>query len=226
MPDYNKKEWAALCRTTTAIVTTNIHRGKIILLSDGKIDSENAINKAFFNKYSKKAEEELKQKNKTKEVQENINDIYNQVVEKATVKIKSISKEKEKKDGRRKSAEVVDWDTRKKIADALLQERKAEKEQLALEKMAGKLIPTALVFNILRVHNQSIFATFHNDVEVQASVFCDVMAGGDRKMLAKVTEKLSEKLSDSVKRAEEVALASVENAIEEYTETRSRGERK
>lgn len=230
---YTRKEFAALCRTTTAVVTTNINRGKIVLF-DKKIDSENRINKAFFDKYHAKAEAELKKKNKAPE--KTTEQLYDEVVEKVPSKVKfkkakdKLKAQAEKEAARQKAIEegeeIMDWEKRKKIADALLQERKAEKEQLALEKLAGKLIPTDLAFNIIRIHNQSIFATFQNDTENLASKYCDILAAGDRKKLSKIMDEISHAINDSIKRAEEVAMSGIENAIEEYSDTRNRGERK
>ena len=42
---YSRKEFAALCHTTHAVVSTNIQRGKIQEFNK-RIDSDNAINKA------------------------------------------------------------------------------------------------------------------------------------------------------------------------------------
>ncbi|AGF91166.1 hypothetical protein CHPG_00014, partial [Cellulophaga phage phi3:1] len=124
------------------------------------------------------------------------------------------------------SEETSDWEKRKKIADALLQEKRVEKEHLQLEKLAGKLLPTDLVFNITKIHNTSIFATFQNDLENIASIWCDILGSGDRKKLAQMTEQMAVRLEDSVKRAEDVANAAIENEVDRYSENRNRGERK
>lgn len=226
---YTRAEFAGICRTTTAIITTNINRGKIILF-DKKIDSENAINVAFFSKYSKKAEKELKDKNKNTALKDNVQEIYKEVVEKATKIVfkKKLNKEDEKrrKKAKKEAESFMDWEIRKKKADTLLVERKAEKELLQIEKLAGKLIPTDLAFDVIRIHNQTIFATFHNDVDNLASLYCDVLASGDRKLLGEITAKLGKYISDCIKRAEDVAMSKIENAVDKYSETRGRGERK
>lgn len=223
----NKEEFAAMCRTTVAILNTNISRNKIIYDKDDKIiDTDDPLNKAFFKKYKKLAEDkDAKTKLPTK-----IEDIYNDVVEKVSAKVTSTvdanEKESKQKKSREKSQSIVDWSERKTIADAQLQEARAEKEQMQLEKLAGKLIPIDLNYTIVNIHNTTIFATFHNDVDNLASVYCDILAGGDRKKLAEISSKLSEKLADCVKRASQVAESSIRNAIEEYEETRNRGEKK
>lgn len=223
MADLNKEEFAALCHTTVAIINTNINRDKIIYDKKTKrIDSEDPLNKAFFKKY--KVISEQKKVRVPKE--EDITKLYDKVVEKAKQTAETNQKETKRTKQHEKSKGVVDMAERKLEADTLLQEARAEKEQLNLQKLAGKLIPVDLVFAILNIHNHDIFATFQNDVENLASVYCDILAGGDRKRLAEITSKLSDKLNDSVLRAKDVAIASLENAIDEYQEVRSRGEKK
>lgn len=223
MADLSKDEFAAICRTTSAVINTNIHRGKLIYdIATKKMDSDDPINKAFFKKYKKLNEE----KQAMEKVNEKINTLYDEVVEKATVKVAKKQTEDVKKKSKEKSQELVDWTERKLVADTLLQEARAEKEKLNLEKLAGKLIPVDLVFNIINIHNHDIFATFQNDAENLASVYCDILAGGDRKRLSEITGKLSEKLDDAVRRAKEVSISSIEMAVDEYSEVRSRGEKK
>jgi hypothetical protein len=223
MADLNKEEFAAMCHTTVAIINTNINREKIVYDKKAKlIDSDDPLNKAFFRKYMSMSE----QKKIRVPKDEDIAKLYDKVVQKATADVETQQKETKRAKQHDKSQKNVDMAERKLAADTLLQEAKAEKEQMNLQKLAGKLIPVDLVFAILNIHNHDIFATFQNDVENLASVYCDILAGGDRKRLAEITGKLSEKLNDSVTRAKDVALSSLENAIEDYRETRSRGESK
>lgn len=230
MAELTRKEFASMCQTTESIVRSNISRGKIteyIDESDGKtklIDTRNAKNKAFFDKYIKLSETRKPKKKKPKV---DNTKIYDEVVEKVDVK-KSNKRSNDQKQQKQNDEDAIamDWDRRKKKADAILQERKAEKEELQLQKLAGKLIPVDLVFSVLRIHNNDIFATFQNDVENLASVYCDILAGGDRKKLAKLTSALSERLNDAVKRAREVSESSIRAAVDDYSETRNKGERK
>lgn len=229
MAQLNRQEFAAMCHTSKAVITTNINRGKLIEL-DKKIDTENVINREFFERYDAKFKASSAKMPSSQEIDKLYKETV-QTLEKAAeeeVKTKRTkTKQKAENDKKLKEAlEIHKWDTRKKKADALLQERKAEQAQLQLEKMAGKLIPVDLVFSIIKVHNTDIFATFQNDVENLASIYCDILASGDRKKLAEITEKINFKLEDIIKRAKDVATASIENAVEEYAQTRNRGERK
>ncbi|AGF91670.1 hypothetical protein CDPG_00066, partial [Cellulophaga phage phi47:1] len=45
------------------------------------------------------------------------------------------------------------------------------------------------------------------------------------KKLAQMTEQMAVRLEDSVKRAEDVANAAIENEVDRYSENRNRGER-
>lgn len=121
---------------------------------------------------------------------------------------------------------ILEWAERKKKADALLQEAKAEKEQLAVQKLAGQLLPLELLNSIMQQNNRSIFSTFQNDLDNFASIYCDILANGDRKRLSEISNKLALKLEDTISRAKDVTLSSIENAISEYQETRNRGEKK
>ena len=223
MAELSKEEFAAICLTTPGIINTNIHRKKLVYdIDTKKLDSDDPINKAFSKKYQKLYKEKQDALKNVKKVEE----LYEDVVEKVTKKVEQKQVTEKTTNSRAKSQKVIDWSERKQQADTLLQEARAEKENLTLQKLAGKLIPVDLVFNILNIHNHDIFATFQNDAENLASVYCDILAGGDRKRLAEITTKLSEKLDNAVRRAKEVSMSSIENAIDEYREVRSRGEKK
>lgn len=223
MAELSKEEFAAICRTTPGIINTNIHRNKLVYdIETKKLDSDDPINKAFFKKYQRLHDE----KKNNEKVQEKIAVIYDDVVEKVTEKVTKRQQETKATETKKKSKVTNDWYERKLQADTLLQEARAEKERLNFEKAAGKLIPVDLVFDILNIHNHDIFATFQNDAENLASVYCDILAGGDRKKLSEITTKLSEKLDDVVRRAKEVSMSSLEMAIGDYQEVRSRGEKK
>ena len=117
--DVNK--FAALCRTTVAIIRTNKARGKVVFIGK-KIDTDYPLNEIFFDKYNKKAIAESK---KVKE-RENIESLYDDVVEKTTKQVKEQIERTTQKQSRQRSAKKVGWEARKIKADAMLQEKKAE----------------------------------------------------------------------------------------------------
>jgi hypothetical protein len=249
MAKLTRKEFAALCHTNAQVINTNVGRNNLVV-EFRKINTENAQNKAFFDRYQKKFDD----KNRS------INEVHTEVVEvvkKKQPKNKSENKSKEtatakesKKpiaktnigltDSRSKNKEdndppsaadlnsqlIVDWNTRKKKADAELVEYRAEHERLKIEKMAGKLIPVDLVFQILNIHNKSIFSTFQSDAENLASVYCEILAEGDRNKLAEITGKLSTIINLNVEKSKDLSQQELDNAIDEYSETLNRGQRK
>ena len=247
MAKLTRKEFAALCHTNQQVINTNVQRNNLVV-EKKKINTENAQNKAFFDRYQKKFDENRK----------STSQIYNEVVsgvKKKQSKNKSVNKPKEsgKTKGSKKinsktnnesenksennnedspsaadlnSQEVMDWTLRKKQADAELVEYRAEHERLKIEKMAGKLIPVDLVFQILNIHNKSIFSTFQSDAENLASVYCEILAEGDRNKLAEITDKLSVIINLNVDKSKDLSEMELNNAIAEYSETLNRGQRK
>ena len=233
-----RKEFAALCHTNAQVINTNVARNNLVV-EFRKINTENAQNKAFFDRYQKKFDD----KNKS------INNVYAEVVKPLpktkrkplaeplpTIKKKprpsgSTTPMKNKANDAPSAADInsqaiVDWNTRKKKADAELVEYRAEHERLKIEKMAGKLIPVDLVFQILNIHNKSIFSTFQSDAENLASVYCEILAEGDRNKLAEIIGKLSTIINLNVEKSKDLSQQELDNAIEEYSETLNRGQRK
>jgi len=92
--------------------------------------------------------------------------------------------------------------------------------------MAGKLIPVDLVFQILNIHNKSIFSTFQSDAENLASVYCEILAEGDRTKLAEIMDKISIIINLNVEKSKDLSEMELNNAIAEYSETLNRGQRK
>lgn len=213
------KEFSILCgMPSEGNVRVNISRGKIMPLADDKtlIDTDNPINLIFKQNYKPKAKQTPPAAPATEQ-------LYKEVVQVVEEKPKRKASSKKELD---QADDMLSWDARKKRADALKAEASAEKEALAVQKMMGQLIPTDLVEQILRINLQNIFKEFEAGTLNIASKFCDVMANGDRAKLGRVTDDLRFLLEDVIKRSKDVAEIEIENAINEYAETRSRGERK
>lgn len=222
MAEFTRKEFAALCYTTVLVVNTNVSRKKVLINEDGKIDSEHPRNKLFFDKYIAKRDKEAKM------LKDQANQkLYKEVVE--VVKVPEVKKRTKRKNKTTPDSdlatETMDWELRKKKADALLQERKAEKEKMSLEKMAGNLLPVTLVENIFTINLKSIFKTMELSLENIASLTND-MLGGSRDDLADITKMQREALSKAIADAKENTFNEIEVAVSEYQEVRGVGERK
>lgn len=223
-------EFSELNGVTTGYVNMYIKRKKIMLTSDNRIDTENPVNKLFSKNLKANKSGKKKVATSVKKESEPIQKIYEKVVEpikeveftpKETATQKRI-REKQNKE----SEEEVDWDKRKKIADALKAEKQAEKEALTVEKLQGQLIPIELMKTILKINIQGIIKTFESNLINTASIYCDVMAGGDRDLLAEVTEELRKDLQVNVSRAEDSSAQEIEIAINSFVEQRAVGEKK
>lgn len=213
------KQFAALCHTTPAIVRTNKKRGRVVVV-EGYVDTEDEINNTFFEHYNQKF---LDQRDKQPKKTKNSNTIE---PVKKVIRKKPLPSADKLADSKAKSKNKIDWAERKAKAEAIYKERQAELQLVQLQKLAGKLIPTDLVFNIMLIHNKAIFAEFQNALENYASIYCDILAGGDRKYLAEISGKLAKEMAKTIKKAEKVARKQIKNAVAEYSQTRSRGEKK
>ena len=237
MAILTRAEFAATCNRTVLVINTNISRNKIsVIPPKGKmIDSENPLNKIFKKnclQLDKKRLEEEKTKKKEAKVEEQtvkepekLEEVYEKTVEIFTKQETPVQRKRREKQNS-EDAESVNWDARKKKADALKADRAAELAQLQVEKMMGNLMPVDLVEMILKVNIQDIFKTFENELINLGSIYCDILAGGNRDKLAEIVTKLRMKLSETIKRIELTAAQEIENTVEDYAEVRSRGERK
>ena len=245
MSILTREEFAAVCKTTVPTINTNISRKKIsVLTSDKKkIDTENPLNKIFKKKYialfkKKEADEkitEIKSSGKKEDpttFKEMLSSVTQDLglseseMEEIFTKEETVQNRRQRLKQNEEDEEVVDWDTRKKIADALKAERAAELAQLQVDKLMGNLMPLDLIEMILKVNIQDIFKTFENECINLGSIYCDILAGGNREKLSDLIKALRQSLSDTISRIEDTTAIEIENAIESYSEVRSRGEKK
>ena len=217
---FNRKGFAAHCHTTYAVVATNVSsaRGKIIeeVGPDGKkfIDTEHPINKAFFDKYQLKFEQEKNQPPTLKK--------------KSGPKSQRVQMPTKDEEGNPlpEFLEALKWDARKKKADALLKERQAEKALLDVKKMYGEMIPTDFVVELFTTFSKSLFSLFDNSLMNLAAVYCDELAGGDREALTRVNKKLNEELQRIIDSCSDLAKKDMENTVAEFSQTRRKGQKK
>lgn len=114
---------------------------------------------------------------------------------------------------------------RKKLADVKLQERKAELSQIELEKKAGNTLPLDLVRKIEVINFQSILNTFLLEAKNMATVMVEKF-GGTRTDVVEIETKLNQIFKRTVETTKKNIEKEIENAVLEFSEVRSRGERK
>lgn len=200
-------EFAEMIGMSYDTAKKNAQRGKIIKGTDGKIDTDNAVNRLFLDK--KKAQ--------------NINK-PNPVV--AQNDVSKTRKTVERPTGlTAQQKQYADIDLRTRIAAAETKEREAELKRLQLEKLAGNLLPVDQVEKIIVVNVQAILKNFRSERDNMALVMVERF-GGSRKDLVEITTALDKIMDVVISKAEKDANYELDIAVSQYQEVRSRGERK
>jgi len=120
---------------------------------------------------------------------------------------------------------LLSYEIRKKEADVKLVERSAEIKEIQLEKLAGNTLPLDITKTILKVNIQSIFKTFSAELENIATISVEIL-GGSRNDLVRISNEQNIMLKKLVEIAKNNSEAEIERVVAEYSEVRSRGERK
>jgi len=215
MSELTREEFAAICGVTRNAINTYVGRRKINVLEDGKIDTEDVLNKIFIKARKQKAQEK-----KIKAVPSNA--AKNQPT---TSSQKKPTRRKTKAE-REEEEQNSNLTLRKLKSDTEKAERENEIKKLTLEKMMGQLMPVDLMHGIFKINIQNVFKSFENELVNLASIYCDIMAGGDRSKLSEVIDSMRTNLHRIIKETKANSKKEIEGVINEYAETRSRGERK
>lgn len=120
----------------------------------------------------------------------------------------------------------VDQEQHKKDQDLALTQLRIEKEQFYLNKAAGKLLPVDMVSDILTRQANTIFKEFEKGVELLATIFCNIMAGGDTKMKVRIVADGKRMLTQSIEKAGVSAKKEMEVCVDQYSESLMRGQKK
>ncbi len=206
MSNLSLKDFANAVGVTYDTAKKHVQRKKIFKGTDGKIDTENPQNVIYINEQTKGSG--LFKSSHTVEV-------------KKSSEVKSKKQTDEVTGQTESQKQYLELDYRKRVAEAQLKERENELKRIQLEKMAGNLLPVELVEKILVINIQSIFKNLESEMENMASIYVT-----DRSILSNVTLKQKELLVKIVEKSKEDSFVEIENAINEYQEVRSRGERR
>ena len=208
MAELTRDEFAAICGVSRNAINTYIGRRKINVLRNKLIDPTDELNKVFV---------KLRKQKSRNRVPVPIN---------RTTKRKNENITKPGSKSKSDDSDDDEWYKRKMIADAIKAETDSELKKLQLEKMMGKLIPVDLMHGIFKINVQNVFRSFENELVNLASIYTDILAGGDRSKLSEIVDVMRQNLSRIIKETKNNAAKEIEGVINEYSETRSRGERK
>lgn len=134
--------------------------------------------------------------------------------------------EKRKLSEEKKANELLlSFEIRKKEAEVKLVERNAELRQWELEKKAGSTLPLNMIEKVFEINFKSIYKSIKSQHKNIAMVLVQQL-GGSKEDLDSILEQLDDILDGTVKSAERKSSVDTDKLIDEYSEIRSRGERK
>ena len=117
------------------------------------------------------------------------------------------------------------FNLRKKRADAEKAEKDNELKSLEIAKKMGELMPIEMVEKILMVNIRTLVRESVNEWENIGSVYCEIL-GGNRSHLSQMVEQMNKHMDKLVKEVKKKAGDEIKQVIKDYTEVRSRGQRK
>jgi hypothetical protein len=128
-------------------------------------------------------------------------------------------------ENKKKNTSFLQYELRKKEAEVTLVERNAELKQMELEKKAGNTLPLDLIRKIEVINFQAILNTFLLETKNMATVTVERF-GGTRSDVVEIENKLNQIFKRTVEAIKKNVDKEIESAVSEYSEVRSRGERK
>ena len=238
MAEVSRQEFADMCGDDVKTLNVYISRGKVIINNkvdkSKAIDTTHPINKVFI----KQRKESNKLKVQTKQIIATLpkaaihprQHILPSDDDEDDEMPESISPETMmalfagNKGGRRVRGDddelggMQKWLLMKIKGDAELVSLKVEREQLLLQKAAGKLLPVDLVTEVHRRYATHIFSHFENGIETIAAKFCDIMAGGDQSLYARAVDDCRSVLTSCIKAAGKDVNEDIERLVADFSD--------
>jgi len=206
------KELAAATGQKDATVRQHILRNRVKKDKAGFIDVDTDFNKVYINDVT------------------NGGGLHNPIAKIVTVKaVKGVTNGEAKEKPVLKEASESDkffqnMERRKKMAEVEVQERNAELKKYELEKKAGNLLPVDLITKICVINPQEIVKAIEAELDNLNAIYIEKW-GGNRQDIADITAKQKKCLDVALKRAKDNAMHEINNAIDEYQDSRAVGER-
>jgi hypothetical protein len=216
MAYHIKARFADLCGIEKNKLAVYIKRGKVICSGD-VIDDTLDINRAFIEKWQHKTGAE-----KT---------VHDPVASKPVGKIPKIEKpvspipktpniqapNEFMYAGNQLDSQIKTVELERKLEDL-------EIAKLKRQKMAGESMPTDLVKNTISVYSRSVSRSFNNAADNLLVEF-QTMADISREQVSAMRGKLNAIVNKAINDAYENAIDMVDNIVDEYSETRGKGDR-
>jgi hypothetical protein len=113
----------------------------------------------------------------------------------------------------------------KKQADLDVVIRTSEIKRMQLEKSMGNTIPLDLGMSIWAINLKSVYKSLHSQLKNMASTYVEIL-GGTKDDYNKIMSEMEVYLNNAKNFAKENSKRDIDALVEEYSEVRSRGERK
>jgi hypothetical protein len=234
MAFYLRSQFAELCGLSKAEVSMNIKRGKIILSGD-YVDDSIRSNAEFIEKWQIKrglkivSAKEPEPVAVLKPTSEPIPEAVPAPLPNRIPKIEPPKPRPAPKSpniqppnefmyaGNQLDAQIKSVELERKLEDL-------EIAKLKRQKMAGESMPTDLVKNTISVYSRSVSRSFNNAADNLLVEF-QTMADISREQVSVMRGKLNAIVNKAINDAYENAIDMVDNIVDEYSETRGKGER-
>lgn len=197
MPIVDKKEFSKLCGKPVNKLWTYIDRGKIILLGDGKLDTNDPRNKAFLEKWA--ARTDIKTEIQTPTVIE--------------------SKIPEQSEGQ----SYTESERQLKYLDTIKRQKEIEKLEIEIQKKKGEVVPSELIKPVFLQHNQSIITEFKNATDEIIRIFSKKRSLTVEEV-AEIKGETTETINNAINKATFSTIKAVESIVSEHQDKKNVGE--
>lgn len=220
MAEYTRKEFCEICGISKGNLAVNIKRGKVVLNSKGKVDTDvkkYPMNVDFMEKRLE-GTSTPKPKARTKAP---ANDGPKKKTTAAPVVLDPQESDAERE---KRIREKYDTETRIKAADLKKKEMDLELAQVKLDKARGVVIPTELVKDLFAQQFKSVTTAFHQAAD---NFIMDIAkrAGLKRDDIADLRGKLIELINEGITEAQVESKKAVKEIVKDYSEKRGVGEK-
>lgn len=219
---HTKKDFAQLCNLPPKNLATYIGRKKVNVREDGMIDDKDQINKAFLSLRKSKVSEKDVIKHISKFADDNdysieLPDDYH------TAKLRALLEGSDEEDDG--IPDLIKSTKLLKHLDTKKREREIQLLQLREEKLKGQMVPSDLIQPVILQHNQSMITEFKNAGDNFLRVFSQKKSMSGEEM-AEVKGEFTRIINQAVTNATEMSIKSIEAIINNFAETRTKGERR
>lgn len=201
MPIVDKKEFSKLCGKPVNKLWTYIDRGKIILLGDGKLDTNDPRNRAFLEKWAART------------------DTKTEIQDPAVIESKIQLPAPEQSEGQ----SYTESERQLKYLDTIKRQKEIEKLEIEIQKKKGEVVPSELIKPVFLQHNQSIITEFKNATDELIRIFSKKRSLTVEEV-AEIKGEATETINNAINKATFSTVKAVESIVLEHQDKKNVGE--